>query len=429
MSWLLSFLIALMTGLIGLLSAGFVTNAYAQWYNVTSREGAAGFLVVGNAILGGFVAAVLGLVISRLIPVPTFWKAMGCSSGIVLGIAGMLMLLFYVFADIPPRIDGAELTLEAEIRLPAGEPKPEGKLSFVLGSVADGVQRVSQPGEMKTQGARLEQNRWVLPAEAFLFTTRGKRMITAEVDGKTVAAFMVPLPGRPGKRNLEWSDWLPHPKAGSPPWPDSKASYRYRVQRIPPPPTRAERQAQEAAEEQARFEAIPPDAPITTWIPYTHLGLDEKRCTVALQRIAGKPGLVAEMNALMLDSDARQASLAMGLIGRLPQPSAELIPGVTAAGRDIVARLARFNVTTPEQDPSFEGAADVSIRFGGWMEAVRTLRKQCAGDFTAELRQILELSRVRNDSSVMRGDVRRVASYYLKEWAGVPPLPDDPPPR
>jgi len=45
------------------------------------------------------------------------------------------------------------------------------------------------------------------------------------------------------------------------------------------------------------------------------------------------------------------------------------------------------------------------------------------------LRTILELSRVRTDSIVMRGDVLRVAGYYMQEWAGLLPLPDDPHPR
>ena len=63
------------------------------------------------------------------------------------------------------------------------------------------------------------------------------------------------------------------------------------------------------------------------------------------------------------------------------------------------------------------------------MVATRSLREKCGGDFVPELRTILELSRVRPDSIVLRGDVCRVASFYLREWAGVAPLPTDPPPR
>jgi len=29
----------------------------------------------------------------------------------------------------------------------------------------------------------------------------------------------------------------------------------------------------------------------------------------------------------------------------------------------------------------------------------------------------------------MQQDIRRVSSFYLKEWAGVEPLPGDPPPK
>ena len=88
-----------------------------------------------------------------------------------------------------------------------------------------------------------------------------------------------------------------------------------------------------------------------------------------------------------------------------------------------------MNATTTQQDPSCLGAADVAVRFSAWMVAVRTLREKSGGDFTPELRTILELSRVRNDSIVMRGDVLRVASYYMQQWAGLTPLPTDPNPR
>lgn len=71
----------------------------------------------------------------------------------------------------------------------------------------------------------------------------------------------------------------------------------------------------------------------------------------------------------------------------------------------------------------------MSVRFSAWMEAVRALREKAGGDFTPELRPILELSRVRPDSHAMRGDVCRVASYYMKQWANLEPLPGDPPPR
>lgn len=432
MRWFICFLVAALAGLVGLLSAGFVAAGYAQWYHVSTREGAAGFFVIEMAILGGLAAFVWGWVVALRASPSRFWRAFGGSAGLVLIAAGLAALGFYLCADFPPKLEGAELRLEVEIRLPAGESRPTGETEFTLGSVVNGVRRASRRGAWKLDQARQEDGRWIVPAEAFLFTSRGLRVITAEQGERMVAGFSVPLPARPGLAYQQWSDWLPRPPAGNPPWPDSKPSFRFRVQPIPPPPpppTQAELEAREEAEAQAKFDALAPDAPIVEWIPYTEPGMNERRSELAMQRLTSRPGFVRELSVLTLDPVPQRAAQALHLIGRLPQPSGDLLATVSAAGQDILVRLREFNATSPEQDPSFEGAADVGIRFSAWMAAVRALREKSGGDFIPELREILELSRVRTDSIVLRGDVRRVASYYLREWAGVEPLPGDPPPR
>jgi len=110
-----------------------------------------------------------------------FWKATGCSLGLVLGLAALVTLLFYLLADIPPRLGGHELRLEVEIKLPAGQAKPKGKGAFTLGSVINQRQRAAQPGDLHLDQARRENDRWIVPAEVLLFTTPGRRMILAEV--------------------------------------------------------------------------------------------------------------------------------------------------------------------------------------------------------------------------------------------------------
>ena len=80
----------------------------------------------------------------------------------------------------------------------------------------------------------------------------------------------------------------------------------------------------------------------------------------------------------------------------------------------------------PGQDPAYEGAAAAAVQFSAWMVAVRALQGKNGVDLTPELATILELARVRPDSYVMRQDVVRVASYYLHEWTGTPPLPTTP---
>jgi hypothetical protein len=216
------------------------------------------------------------------------------------------------------------------------------------------------------------------------------------------------------------------------PPPDGKFNLRYRVQLVEPPPpgpSATEIAAREAAEDEAQFAAVNPDAPIADWLPYTRYGVPDSRRQIAIGHITAKANYVAELSGLMLSDDAQIAAQALYLIEHLPQPRVQLLDSVTAAGRDIAARIRKVNDTTVEQDPSYLGAADVAVRFSAWMVAVRTLRAKSGGDFTPELGVLLELSRVRDDSLVMRGDVLRVASYYMQQWAGVAPLPTDPKPR
>lgn len=439
MNWMMSFLVALITGIVGLIGAGFAAGAYASWYHMTTREGAAGFFVLGMGLLGGMASFVIGLLVARIgasgAP-PSFVKAIAASNGIILAICGLVVLVCYLLADFPPTIDGEELRLEVEIRLPAGHAKPvsdeKSTAEFTLGSVVNHTRRASQPGTLKVADAREENGRWIIPAEVFVFTTRGDRSIDARLGGESIAGFVIPLPARPGKEHEQWSKWMPQPPAGSSPWPDTKSSFRFRVQRIPPPPpppTQEEMEKQEEAQKQAEFDALPSNSPLTAWLPYTQYGGSETRRDMAIQRMMAQPNFIKELGGLMLDADPRRAESAMRLIPQLPNPTADHITSVTAAGRDIIQRLKRANATTEEQDPHYEAVSDVSIRFSAWMSAVRTLREKVKGDFTPELREILDLSRIRTDSYVMQQDIRRVSSFYLKEWAGVEPLPGDPPPK
>ncbi|MBP7951612.1 MAG: class I SAM-dependent methyltransferase [Verrucomicrobiales bacterium] len=234
---------------------------------------------------------------------------------------------------------------------------------------------------------------------------------------------------RPGVAHEQWSEWLPQPRAGEPPWPESKAAYRFRVQRIlppPPEPTEAEAKAEKATEEEKKFAAIPLDSPVQTWFPY--VASEQPQTPRALQLIASRTNLVAELGGLVLSEDPKLAHDALHCLGLLPAPPKELVPAVQAAGRDIAARITKFNHTPKEADPSFETAADASTRFYGWLTAVKALREKCGGDFTPELKSILELSRVRPESQCMRQDICRVASFYLHKWADIAPLPTDPKP-
>ncbi|MFO1498311.1 MAG: hypothetical protein U1G07_07970 [Verrucomicrobiota bacterium] len=305
MGWLSSILLAVLTGVVGLFSAAFVASACVKWFHISSFEGGSGYFVVINALLGGLAALVIGLVASRLIAAsaaPAFWKAIGYSWGTVLALSAIAALIARGLADVPPTLDGNQLLLQVEIRLPAGQTNPLSAPStdsyLTLGSVVRHVQRKSRKGELKPDQARLADGRWIIPGQVEVFTSRGLRSIDAVIGGKSCAGFLVPLPAHPGKQHAEWSRWLPHPRPGDPPWPETKASYRFRVQPIqppPPPPSADEIDREETAKREAEFAAIPPDAPVQDWLPDTTYGAPDEKRAIAIQHITAQTNHLAEI--------------------------------------------------------------------------------------------------------------------------------------
>lgn len=67
MSWLISFLVALISGIAGLFLSGFIANACVSWYHIPNREGAAGYYVVFMAIGGGIAGLIIGLIAARIV--------------------------------------------------------------------------------------------------------------------------------------------------------------------------------------------------------------------------------------------------------------------------------------------------------------------------------------------------------------------------
>lgn len=437
MRWVVYFLLSLPMAIVGILGAGFIGNAAVGWHRVSSFEGKSGFAVIGWAILGAILSFIVSLVVMGVMGPREgagYAKALGTVLGLLAMLGAVVAAASWWTADIEPEIDGRPLMLEVELKLPVTvtERPATNEAKLTLNSLSGGQRRSYEDGKLLPANARREQGRWIVPGEVSLFTMRGKRAVEAELAGLDPNGFLIPLPARPGKEFLEWSDWLPKPRASMPPWPETKTSYRFRVQKVPAPPpapTAEEAKAQQEAEELARFQAVPDDAPIPAWFPYVRYGARDDRRKIAIGKMVKKPTFQQEMRELMLGEDVRAAEEAFRLVEHLGDFPAELKESVRAAGIDIVERSRQGIRVTPEMDPSYEWAANISIRFGGWMVAVRTLREKAGEDYTPQIKGILELSRERPDSIVMHGDVCRVASYYMKEWAGLEPLPTDPKPR
>lgn len=435
MPWIVYTLITLWSALLGA-GLGVLTGALCvDWYRISSFEGQSGFFVVGIGLAGGVIGLVVGLVCVLLVAGSGggYGRAALIASAAVLGLAAAIVLLCRLLADVPPQLDGRPLTLEVELRLPLDQALPaEDVVRLELHSVSGRRSRAQQQGSFDLGAAYTVGERWVIPGAVFLYTGRGDRALVYTLNRQAMESFRVPLPARPGPAYLEWSDWLPKPPAGMPPWPDDKISYRFRVTKVPPrepPPSWEQVQADRAELAWQKFRELPESASVRDLLPHAALHMAEDLRATALARIADHPQLVEQLALMIADDDARAAAEALRLFARLPQVPEQLAEPVTQFGRDLVQRMRSGVANSAEQDPSYEWAAEVSIRFSAWIDAARVLRSQKIGDFSTELGQILELSRQREDSYVMQVDVRRVASYHYHQWTGTAPAPDDPPPR
>lgn len=438
MHWLVYLLISILTAALGLVCGGTLGSWCVRWYRISSFEGGSGYFVIGIALAGGVVGLILGLVASIWCGPREgidYLKTFGLAAAGVLALAGLITGVCWWRADIPPTLGGHELMVEVEIRLPAGAERPApAKATVELHSVVGNTARASEEGELDLQSARLEDRRWIVPGTVHLFTQRGRRSLVFRIRDETVAGFLLPLSARPGAKYLEWSAWLPQPRAPHPAWPEDRPSYRFRVRPIipepqAPVPTPEEAAAARHAGELARLEALPADASLADWLGVSRTLQDADARQVAIGRILARPDVDTELVRLMCAGDTDTATQAARLVRSMPAPSDEIVAGVGAAGRDLVERLRAGVAIQPADDESYLWAADISLRFSAWMDAMRHLREVRGAAEIDALAQILDLARTRPDSLALRADVVRVASYYLHEWAGVAPLPTDPKPR
>ena len=67
MGWLLSLVVACLSGALGMVAAGLLADRAVSWYRISSFEGGSGFFVVGMALLGLAGGFVVGLVVARVV--------------------------------------------------------------------------------------------------------------------------------------------------------------------------------------------------------------------------------------------------------------------------------------------------------------------------------------------------------------------------
>ncbi len=399
MNWLLSILIAVLSGALGLFSAGFIMNACVKWYRISSFEGGSGYAVIFTAIGGGIAGLIIGLMAARLVAAgvsPGFLKGLGCAWGAILVLSVVAVALCRLLADVPPTIDGQELNLEVELRLPVGETDSiittESYLD--LNSILNHRQRNSRRGELRPAEAKIVDGRWTIPGSVFLYTGRGQRALGISFDGKTQAGFLVPLPARPGKKFEQWSDWLPRAMSKDQPWPETKMSYRFRVQRIQPPPPEPD----PAVVEAEQFATLKPDAPLEKWLSFMNYDSPEERVQAVMKVVEARP---AELARLIRATNSTARESALSAVPKLVTITPEISESVIAEGREIAAGVRQFNGMKADEPHFYEVQLELSSRFNFWKLAWWTTHQRLGLDGRPPVQEIYDLALVRAQDTSM----------------------------
>jgi hypothetical protein len=244
MGWWLSLLVGVVTAVAGCLGTGLVAAVLVDWFRVTSREGASGYFVVGLSLLGLLGGLVVGVVSSRLVAAgahPGPLRALGASLAATAAILALVLGLSWLAADFPPTLDGRELMVEVEVRLPGDlEPAAPGSVpehEWHATLTADSGRRHSSLAPLRLAEASRVDGAWVLPAAVYLTTSDPGKTLGVQLGDAGTQYFRMSVPGRPSHVDMDWSPWQSGATTGSLlPVPEGEAaSVRYRVRYLVEP--------------------------------------------------------------------------------------------------------------------------------------------------------------------------------------------------
>jgi MFS family permease len=231
-------LIALVNGLAGAILGFIGGDLSTRAHNVSNFEGGRAMGIVFLIVPAGFVvAAILGVVAALRISEPGF-PGYAKAQGVALLAAVLLATVLFGYsiwrAPQPPMLEGRNLSLEFEVRMPAGRtsPGPEDKFSVLLTSRGYGDDRHN--ADLRLDSISTSEGRVVIPARAFLYTTTSQRfLVVNDVAGKYYW-FDLPLRARPTAADLEWTAWWPAPGQTATVDVNGNGGFqiRYRVQKV-----------------------------------------------------------------------------------------------------------------------------------------------------------------------------------------------------
>jgi hypothetical protein len=232
--------IALLTAFVGCLLAFLVGDYLTRLAHVPEMEGQRGmtifFLCVPLGILAGLVIGVISSILVRRQGVAGFLVAQGWSLLIICGLGGLLVGVPYLLSDKPPKIDGKYLTLDFEVRIPAGIQFPAQMHDYTV-SVSlytDGTQ--TRVAYIAPQSIKKDASGATFSGTIPILSHAASRELFPSIGNVPGGSQFIPLelPSSPRKENEVWSDWkfaTQHTDLSPIPAPERFAA-RYRVRPV-----------------------------------------------------------------------------------------------------------------------------------------------------------------------------------------------------
>jgi len=239
--FLRAFAIGVITAVVGMFLAIFASDYLTRLYHVSDMEGQRGMAVI---FLFGPLGLVVGFLIGVIAALRTHWsgfvgfiKTQGLSIVIMISVGAAVSGLLWLGADKPPKIDGKELVLEFELKIPPAIQIPEELNDYTIRASLYVNNRDNSYASLDLKSITKQDGYVIVPGTAALMSHSANRSFFICIGNEPGASQFVDLktlPAAPRKENETRSDWtLATQRADLTPVPDpERIAVRYRVRPV-----------------------------------------------------------------------------------------------------------------------------------------------------------------------------------------------------
>ena len=192
----------------------FASDYLTRLYHVSDMEGQRGmtviFLFAPLGIIVGFVVGVVVALRARWPGFMGFVKAQGSSILITIALAAVVSGLCWLGADHPPKIDGKNLTLDFEVKIPAVISLPAELNDDNVRASLYANNRDNRYAKIDIHSISKADGSTIVPGSAELMSSSASRSLLISIGDEPGASQFIELklPARPGQENENWSGWI-----------------------------------------------------------------------------------------------------------------------------------------------------------------------------------------------------------------------------